>query len=54
MNEPIYEVGIPEADTVSEWSILPEDSEWTVSLRNLKFRHPRTLLAYIDFVFSHN
>jgi hypothetical protein len=54
MNEPIYEVETPEADTVSEWSILPDDSEWTVSLRTLKFRHPRTLLAYIDFVFSHN
>ena len=54
MNEPIYEIGVPEPDTVSEWAILPEDSEWTIALRDRKFRHPRILLAYVDFVVSHN
>lgn len=54
MNEPIYEIGIPEPDTASEWGILPEDSDWTIALRDKKFRHPRVLLAYVDFVASHN
>jgi hypothetical protein len=54
MNEPIYDVGIPDSEDVSEWAILPEDSEWTIALRDRKFRHPRVLLAYVDFVVSHN
>jgi len=54
MNEPIYDIGIPESEDVSEWAILPEDSEWTIALRDRKFRHPRVLLAYVDFVVSHN
>jgi hypothetical protein len=54
MNEPIYECGMPEVEDVSEWGILPDDSEWTVALRDMKFRHPRVLLAYVDFVVVHN
>ncbi len=38
----------------SDWKILPEDSEWTVGFRDLKFRHPRVLLAYLRFVAFHN
>ena len=54
MNEPIYECGMPETEDVSEWAILHDDSEWTVALRDMKFRHPRVLLAYVEFVLSHN
>jgi hypothetical protein len=54
MNEPIFDIGIPEPEDVSEWAILSEDSDWTIALRDRKFRHPRVLLAYVDYVFANN
>lgn len=34
----------------SAWSTNGSDSEWTVYLNQLTFRHPRVLLAYFRYV----
>jgi hypothetical protein len=37
-----------------EWQILDKEPEWAISLLQMKFRHPRVLLAYFRFVSLHN
>ena len=51
MNEPISDSESVECHV--DWHILT-DTEWGVELNNLKFLHPRVLLAYFRFISMHN
>lgn len=37
-----------------EWQILKNESAWTVALNQMRFHHPRVLLAYFRFISLHN
>ena len=50
LNETISDT---ESEYEEEWAIL-DDCEWGVSLNETKFRHPRVLLSYFNFVANHN
>jgi hypothetical protein len=39
---------------VDPWQILHTEPEWAIALDQMRFRHPRVLLAYFRFICVHN